>query len=369
MDLISIIEVSGIAVSFFIALSVLVAEFKHNNRSFFLAAFFALLTFFQVLISQETVQFIRGLEHEAFMIKRTYFISITVTLLNLFPLLYLHLQKKAKSFNRKEAVLLMLMPLFVVILVLVTRYLMFYFSDWYDTRIGIVQLIIAFFVQFGWVHSRIRKAYKSHSKSIEQTHSYKIGVDMKYLLKIHNLLIVFFAGIFCFEALFYWNEQINNSLFIAIYVFYSGVRIQKHIHQPFNYKNEEVVSNVQNESKEFIALDEESKDELFDSIVTCLKEKELFLVPTLTVNDIAKEIQSNSKYISDSLKNNDTSFYQLVNSMRTEKATHMLKDEQYSNLSIDAISFSCGFKSRATFFKYFKKEIGTTPSAYRSVNS
>ncbi|MBX2875783.1 MAG: helix-turn-helix domain-containing protein [Saprospiraceae bacterium] len=64
-----------------------------------------------------------------------------------------------------------------------------------------------------------------------------------------------------------------------------------------------------------------------------------------------------------------TSFYNLVNRFRVEQAKLLLLDPQAAHLSIEGIAYECGFKSRSTFFKFFKKEVGMTPTAFKSTSS
>ena len=69
------------------------------------------------------------------------------------------------------------------------------------------------------------------------------------------------------------------------------------------------------------------------------------------------------------LKRMNTSFYNLVNRFRIEQAKKLLLDPKASHLSIEGIAYECGFKSRSTFFKFFKKEVGMTPTAFKVTNS
>jgi AraC-like DNA-binding protein len=57
-------------------------------------------------------------------------------------------------------------------------------------------------------------------------------------------------------------------------------------------------------------------------------------------------------------------FPDLRNKLRVEHAKKLLESGEHKNLSIEGIGFQSGFSSRSNFFSAFKKETGSTPSAY-----
>ncbi|HDZ15347.1 hypothetical protein LCGC14_1297300 [marine sediment metagenome] len=58
-------------------------------------------------------------------------------------------------------------------------------------------------------------------------------------------------------------------------------------------------------------------------------------------------------------------FYDFVNGYRIEKAKTMLLSSVFEKLSILGIAFECGFKSKSSFNRYFKKYTGVTPSEFK----
>ena len=58
-------------------------------------------------------------------------------------------------------------------------------------------------------------------------------------------------------------------------------------------------------------------------------------------------------------------FFELINSYRVEYVKRLLADPNYSHYTIIQIAFEAGFNNKASFNRYFKKEIGMTPSAFR----
>ncbi len=55
-------------------------------------------------------------------------------------------------------------------------------------------------------------------------------------------------------------------------------------------------------------------------------------------------------------------FYDFVNIYRVKRAKEMLSSSEFGHLSILGIAFECGFKSKSSFNRYFKKHTGLSPS-------
>lgn len=77
-------------------------------------------------------------------------------------------------------------------------------------------------------------------------------------------------------------------------------------------------------------------------------------------------VGSNTSYISRIINEHyKVSFGNLLNKYRIQEACRRMKDtDKYGNLTIDAISESVGFNTRATFTKAFRVNIGMLPSEY-----
>jgi len=92
----------------------------------------------------------------------------------------------------------------------------------------------------------------------------------------------------------------------------------------------------------------------------------MYLDPDLTLRLLAESTAKSERQLSAFLNNEmQLSFYDLINSYRIEEAKKRLLSKAYDNHTIEGIGYSCGFKSRSSFFKLFKKNTGISPSAYK----
>ncbi|GAB5408427.1 MAG: helix-turn-helix domain-containing protein [Balneolaceae bacterium] len=101
-----------------------------------------------------------------------------------------------------------------------------------------------------------------------------------------------------------------------------------------------------------------------------MDEEKVFLNPDLTLSELSKliEVPSNqlSKVINSGFGKN---FNDFVNEYRVEEVKGALSDPQYAHFSILGIAFECGFNSKATFNRVFKKFTGHSPSEYQMIEN
>ena len=60
----------------------------------------------------------------------------------------------------------------------------------------------------------------------------------------------------------------------------------------------------------------------------------------------------------------DKNYYDYLNDYRIEEFKRLVDKDEYSKYTLTALAELCGFSSRTSFFRYFKKVIGITPNEY-----
>jgi AraC-like DNA-binding protein len=115
----------------------------------------------------------------------------------------------------------------------------------------------------------------------------------------------------------------------------------------------------------------EHQDEVVDTQILTLKqymaEKEPFLDPSLTIQELANQIDIPVRDLSVLINHKmDQHFFDFVNEYRIQKAMNILKDESKSQLTVLEILYEVGFNSKSSFNTSFKKYTNLTPTAYRN---
>ncbi len=91
-----------------------------------------------------------------------------------------------------------------------------------------------------------------------------------------------------------------------------------------------------------------------------------YLQPNLTLAQLANATALSPTYLSQVINQGfGQNFYDFVNTFRIKAAQQLLASPRHAHLTVLAIALDCGFQSKSTFNKAFKKVTGTTPSAYR----
>jgi AraC-like DNA-binding protein len=104
---------------------------------------------------------------------------------------------------------------------------------------------------------------------------------------------------------------------------------------------------------------------LITRIYACLETEKLYLNPDLTIKDVAEAIHSNRTYISKAINTSvGITFFQLVNRYRIQHAVELINLSDHKKFTFETIARQSGFSSMTTFYAFFKKEQGCTPSDY-----
>jgi transcriptional regulator GlxA family with amidase domain len=107
---------------------------------------------------------------------------------------------------------------------------------------------------------------------------------------------------------------------------------------------------------------------LFESITNAVASNELYLDSNINVETLAKSLGYKTRDLSEIVNSESGgTFYEFINGFRVEKAKSLLHSEQERRTSIEAIALLCGFKSRSSFYEYFRRVTGKSPGEYRNL--
>ena len=110
--------------------------------------------------------------------------------------------------------------------------------------------------------------------------------------------------------------------------------------------------------------DEECKRllKLLDKEMT---KNKLYVNPSLKIADLANVANTSSHALSYLFNQYlQKSYYDYINEFRVEEFKNIIQQKKYSQYTLEALSEHCGFSSRASFFRSFKKVTGITPNEY-----
>lgn len=153
---------------------------------------------------------------------------------------------------------------------------------------------------------------------------------------------------------------------LVIYLGYHGVNQSKVLLPSFLLEDE--IKNKANKAEK-LAISPTKRAEyetLKNQLDHSLHTNQIYLDQDLTLGKLAREIATTDKILSTMLNQYmNTTFYDLINKYRVEAVKERMYLEQYKNYNLFGIACECGFKSRTSFNRIFKKETGLSPSQYK----
>ncbi|MGB3464759.1 MAG: helix-turn-helix domain-containing protein [Cyclobacteriaceae bacterium] len=124
------------------------------------------------------------------------------------------------------------------------------------------------------------------------------------------------------------------------------------------------ISRIKNEPEDAIALNIWK-----DKITRLFQAEEIYKNPDLTLTDLADILKANRNIISRAINQEfEMNFNDFVNKKRIESVIEKLKNGEHTKNTLVAIAFDCGFNSKTTFNRAFKKHTGTAPKQFIAKN-
>lgn len=197
---------------------------------------------------------------------------------------------------------------------------------------------------------------RTYTKNLKERYSYTEGIGIQWLSKILALFFIF--SMVWMASCIVESEYRDGFYYILSILLWSSIGY--HINRQ---KSMESLSGIkENMIKPAKSLGEDLS-QLKESLNNLFTEKKIFLNPTLTLNDVAREVGTNRTYLSEYLNNElNSSFFDYINMYRLNYAYELLLN---TDLTLNAIAENSGFNSISTFRRYFNKRSGCTPLEYR----
>jgi AraC-like DNA-binding protein len=268
------------------------------------------------------------------------------------------------------------------------------FDTWYQLS-GFVSMFIYFIFSLRY--------YGLYKKMIVQVVSYADVVLFKwmrnFLLAFLCMLIIqllFFVMSFvpAFNKLSYagnWWEYFSFAI-VFYYIAINGYSnsIETRVSFKFNlleyrkpqlllspfYKKEQDDLTEEAEFVEIVtepaALNKEDESVLKEwkpKLLNAFRVEKMYEDPELSLTQLAKTLQTNPSFISMVVnKGFGINFNDFVNQFRIEAVKALLQKGEHKTQTLLAIAFECGFNSKATFNRAFKKATGQSPKEWIAKN-
>lgn len=212
---------------------------------------------------------------------------------------------------------------------------------------------------------------KGHQQNIKATFSTIEHIDLRWLqFLVYGLSLVWLTLLAGQEVLTFLGVTI---FIVAIGVF--GIQqtnifttqqlplVEETAHTSPTSYHKTVISKKKYENSGLSELD---LQQLYEKLMQSMKVDKPFLNPELSLSILAKTLAVSPNYLSQVINDKvGMNFYDYINSNRVTEFKQRLHLPKYSHYKLVEIAFDCGFSSKASFNRNFKKITGMTPSAFR----
>ncbi len=112
-------------------------------------------------------------------------------------------------------------------------------------------------------------------------------------------------------------------------------------------------------------LTEEASGELHRNLLRLMAEEGLYRRSDLSITDLAARLNVHPNYLSQVINQKEQkNFYDFVNSYRIEEFKRLIAVPTNRQFTLLSLAHDCGFSSKSSFNRVFKKVTGSTPSQY-----
>lgn len=295
-------------------------------------------------------------------------------------LLYTKYQTTANSFKKND--LLHVFPFLIVFFLFVNIYFLPFEirreilrngGRGYEMQ-GFIKLLAIYFSGLVYIPWSLIKLL-TYKKNLNNQFSNTERINFNWLLYlIIGMAIVWVIILFVQDDRLIFGAV---SLFIIWMSYFGTKQVQIFGANSFPLEEEDPLSDIFEENDLDVetpkysksTLNEENILEIHAALIKVLNEKQPYLNPELKLTDLAVLLEVNPNHLSQVINSQcGKSFYDLINEQRIQEFIFRLKQKESKQYTLVALAFDCGFNSKASFNRNFKKYTQLTPSDYYKIS-
>jgi AraC-like DNA-binding protein len=214
-----------------------------------------------------------------------------------------------------------------------------------------------------------------HESSIAQNFSNQKNITLIWLFTLIKFLRVLWMFWLTFELSFILFLQFQMHfipVYLVLYILLGGVTYSTYwIGIQALGKSEMLIEKIPvtvpaGNTSVYSRLSESEFGGYVESISQLMRQEKLYLHESLSLRMLANRLQMDPNLVSYVLNTIlHKSFHDYVNELRIEEVKSKIESPAYSHFKIVEIAYECGFNSKATFNRVFKKLTGISPSEYK----
>jgi len=224
--------------------------------------------------------------------------------------------------------------------------------------------IISFMV-YGYL---ARKRIQNYHQWVENNYSHYHRYHLNWLFRFSSVFMMFLALWLCYFLIdyFLFNYKLTFSDYYPFHLTLAIISIWLSV-EAFSkpdviYSDRKVKLKTDNNSS---SITDDELQQKASWLKHQIEQNLLYLDPELSLKTLAETLSIHpnlaSRIINDGLQQ---TFSDCINHYRVEAVIKKLKNHKNDKSTFLAIAFDCGFNSKTTFNRVFKKQAGKTPQQY-----
>lgn len=216
---------------------------------------------------------------------------------------------------------------------------------------------------------------RQHGDKIKQYHSMTAGIDLKWLnVLTFASLSVSFVNVMLFNLnnIFHFAGHVQltaiTHIFAVVYVLFIGYYGLQQKDIFINYIPQDVSVKSVSNSPETTAPEVTvyGEDGLFlQNLVNYMERRRPYLDPGINLENLSNHVKVRPEYLSGVINSClNQNFFDFINRYRVEEFKRRAVDLQNTRYSVLGIAYVCGFNSKASFYRAFKKFEKQSPSVF-----
>jgi len=232
-----------------------------------------------------------------------------------------------------------------------------------------VPLAISGLLYFLWDLALLRK----HKLRIVNLFSFNENINLSWLkYVVYSYLILFVMGSFLIFGAIHFNLLPLKNAFAAVGILLSLMLFAFGF---YGFRQTSIFAatelsiskaNVEKAAYSKSGLDQNKIKDLAQNLSKYMQSERPYLNENLNLKILSEACKLQQTQLSQVINQHfKMNFYDFVNQYRVEEAKVRLSSQEFDHLSLLGVAFDCGFKSKSSFNRYFKKYAGVSPSEFK----
>ncbi len=227
---------------------------------------------------------------------------------------------------------------------------------------GLILIFISGTVYVIWSSILLQR----HERNIRNQFSDIEEVDLKWL----QLLTYGLGAVWCI-VIFTNNDSyifLGVTIFVILIGFFGVQQRTIFGYRKYSFlKPDKRLLGSFDEKKKYArsGLTDELAEYTYKELIRLFTVEEYYKNNELSLNVLASELNIHPNYLSQIINERENmSFYDFVNTFRVEEFKRLVINPKNKQFTLLSLAYDCGFNSKSSFNRYFKKNTGKTPSQF-----